>query len=104
MVTAEMQPTVLGETHAEIQARAPQQTVRYLFDLGLPIELVSLGASRAQQFDTLDGLAAFVRLYHQRSSWLEGHPLDVAIAKLEHQSGAALVFDGSRLFCEGAST
>jgi len=102
VVTAEMQPTVIGQAHDEIQALAPRATVRHLFDVGFPIELVSLGACRAAQFPDLDQLTAFVRLYHERASWLEAHPLDVAIAKLESQLGAALVFDGARLFCEGA--
>lgn len=101
VVTEDMGPTVLGQTHDEIQARAPQETLRYLFDLGFPIDLVTLGATRADQFDDLGHLADFVRLYHRRSSWLEGHPLDVAIATMEFRLGANLVFDGSRLFCQG---
>lgn len=102
VVTTDMQPHVVGLTHGQVQALAPAPTVRHLFDEGFPIELVSLGASRANQFPDLDQLTEFVRLYHRRASWLEGHPLDVAIAKLESQLGATLVFDGARLFCEGA--
>ncbi|WP_323025748.1 hypothetical protein [Castellaniella sp.] len=104
VVTAEMEPTVLGQSHDEIQARAPREALKHLFDAGLPIELVTLGATRAEQFETLDLLAEFVRLYHRQASWLEGHPLDVAIARLELESrpGASLVFEGTRLFCEGA--
>jgi hypothetical protein len=101
VVTSDMEPTVLGQTHDEIQTSASQEVVRRLFDLYMPIELVTLGASRASQFSMLENLIDFVRLYHRRASWLEANPLDVAIANLESHAGAPLVFDGARLFCEG---
>ena len=104
VVTEDMAPTVLGQAHDEIQARSSHGTLKHLFDAGFPIELVTLGATRADQFETLDLLTEFVRLYHRQASWLESHPLDVAIARLELESrpGASLVFEGTRLFCEGA--
>lgn len=101
VVTTDQEPNVLGQSHDEVQARVSSETVRHLYDLGFPIELVTLGVTRADQFETLDQLADFVRLYHRRSSWLEGHPLDVAIATMESRLGATLVFDESRLFCQG---
>lgn len=99
IVTSQMRPVVLGHTHDELQTGAPKDWLLALYDQGMPIDLVSLAAVRAKQFQQLDELVEFVGLYHERASWLEAHPLDVAITNLESQSGAAIVFDGSRLFC-----
>lgn len=100
IVTTLMAPVVLGHSHDELQAGAPSDWLLALYDQGMPIELVSLAAVRASQFQEVGELVEFVNYYHKRASWLEAHPLDVAIANLESQSGAAIVFDGSRLFCE----
>ncbi len=103
VVTDDMEPAVLGQAHDEIQAGAPREVRKALYDAGLPVGLVTLGAIRADRFESLELLIDFVRLYNRQASWLESHPLDVAIARLELESrpGASLVFDGLRLFCEG---
>lgn len=101
IITSEMQPVLLGHTHDELQMDAPKDWLLSLYDQGMPVELVSLAAVHAKQFQQLNELIEFVGLYYERASWLEAHPLSVAIANLESQSGAAIIFDGSRLFCEG---
>lgn len=100
LIYADMHPVVVGETHTEAQMKAPTEVVKALYQRGLPIELVTLGALRHAQFPSVDELAQFIDMYHKRASWMESHPVEVRFANIEALEGNAVVFDWPRLIPE----
>ena len=100
MIYADMNPVVVGQTHTEVQEKAPAEVVKALYQRGLPIELVTLGALRHAQFPNIDELVKFIDLYHKRASWMESHPVEVRFANIEAMTGDAAVFDWPRLIPE----
>jgi len=83
MIYSDMAPRFVGCSHEEAQAEAPNEVLKSLYLLGLPVELVTLGALRYENFDSLNKLADFIKMYHRRASWIEAHPIEVAFANLE---------------------
>lgn len=100
MIYADMNPVVVGQTHTEAQEKAPAEVVKALYQRGLPIELVTLGALRHAQFPGIDELVQFIELYHKRASWMESHPVEVRFANIEAMTGDTAVFDWPRLIPE----
>ncbi len=72
LIYKDMNPVVVGKTHAEAQANsgAPDALIKELIQRGLPIELVTLGALRHDDFDSVDTLVADIEQYHARASWM----------------------------------
>ena len=98
MVYADMNPVLVGHSHIEVQGKHSKAVVEGLLQKGYPLELVTLGALRAQQFDgDIDSIAAFLEMYHARASWMETHATEVRFSNLEAQGGAAKPFDWGRL-------
>lgn len=97
MIYEDMNPVLVGLTHTEAQAKAPAEIVKALYQKGLPLELVTLGALRHAEFESIDALAMFIEMYHHRASWMEVHPVEVRFANIEAMTGDTAVFDWSRL-------
>lgn len=99
MLYRDMNPVVVGATHAEAQANsgAPEATLKALYQRGLPIELVTLGALRHAEFATVDELVANIEAYHARASWMELHPVETRFQNIEAQSGNEATFDWDHL-------
>jgi hypothetical protein len=95
-----IQPIVVGPSHEAVQSFAGQELIRTLYALGFPVELVTLGVLRHGQFDGVEALAAFLRLYHVRASWLEAHPTEVLFSNIEADTGLASKFDWTLLLPE----
>lgn len=100
MIYADMNPVVVGQTHSEVQDKAPADVIKALYQHGLPIELVTLGALRHAQFATVDQLIAFIDMYYKRASWMESHPVEVRFANIEALTGDTAIFDWPRLIPE----
>lgn len=97
MIYEDMNPVLVGNNHIEAQSKAPDEIIKALYQKGLPLELVTLGAIRHAQFKTIDELVKFIEMYHQRSSWMEVHPVEVRFANIEAMTGDTAVFDWARL-------
>ncbi len=99
LIYADMHPVVVGTTHTEAQAAsgAPDATIEALYKRGLPIELVTLGALRHAEFETVDALVANIEAYHARASWMELHPVETRFQNIEALAGNEAQFDWDRL-------
>lgn len=97
MIYEDMNPVVVGATHSEAQAKAPAEVVKMLYQQGLPLELVTLGALRHAEFPTDAELLGFLEKYHARASWMETHSVEVRFSNLAALTGDEEVFDWDRL-------
>jgi hypothetical protein len=97
MIYEDMNPTVVGMSHEEIQSRVPGDVLKPLYAEGLSVELVSLAVLRHARFASAAELLAEVSQFHRRASWLEAHPVEVRFANIEAASGEASAFDWERL-------
>lgn len=102
MIFADMNPVVVGLTHSAAQQCAPWDTLKALSQLDLPHELITLGALRCKQFDSIKKLLAFIELYYQRATWIEANPLEVRFSNFAAESGDSAPFDWDRIFASGA--
>lgn len=99
LIYKDMNPVVVGKTHAEAQAHsgAPETTLQALYQRDLPIELVTLGALRHAEFATVDDLVAHIEAYHARASWMELHPVETRFQNIEAQTDSEATFDWEHL-------
>lgn len=104
LIYKDMNPVVVGKTHAEAQVAsgAPEATIKALYQRGLPIELVTLGALRHGDYDSVDALVAAVEEYHARASWMELHPVETRFQNIEALTGNETAFEWDRLLPEKA--
>lgn len=102
VIYQDMNPVVLGSSHAEIQAAAPPELIAELYQQGLPIELVTLGALRCRHFDGSVELLEFIDKYHGRASWMEAHALDVIFSNLTAADGDNEEFNWNYLLKENS--
>jgi hypothetical protein len=77
MVYADMNPVWVGNNHTEAQSRAPKELLQRLYGERIPVEYVTLGALRYEQFPDYIQLAAFIQRYHEKASWIEANPIAV---------------------------
>jgi hypothetical protein len=99
LIYRDMNPVVVGKNHTEAQANsgAPEATIKALYQRKLPIELVTLGALRHAEFESVDALVADIEQYHARASWMELHPVETRFQNIEAQTGTETPFDWDRL-------
>jgi hypothetical protein len=81
-VYADMNPVWVGNNHTEAQSRAPKDLLRWLYGERIPIEYVTLGALRYEQYPDYSDLAEFIMRYQKKASWIEAHPLEVVFENL----------------------
>lgn len=74
IIYADMSPVLVG-THFAVQSKVPADVIRALYQRKLPFELITLGALRHDQFESLDELVQFIEMYHKCASTIERNKL-----------------------------
>lgn len=90
LIYQDMNPVVVGQSLDEVIAQAPDVLVTELHQRQLPPEMIALACLHAKDADqelSMDELMAFLNEYHQKSSWLEAHPIEVKFKNAEVQAG-----------------
>lgn len=100
MIYEDMKPRVVGATHSEALEHAPPDLVKALFAKKLPMELITLGVLRRDDFPDVEALLEFIEMYHQRASWMESHPCEVHMSNVESETGDRAVFDWPRIVAD----
>jgi hypothetical protein len=78
IIYTDMHPKILGLSHREVQDKAPAHVVQALRDQGFNEAGITLGAVRHAEFESIDDLASFIRMYQQRAQWLATHSIVAA--------------------------
>lgn len=97
VIYADMNPELIGYSHKSVHELLPFELITKLLQRGYSRELISLAAVRHKSLPGIEELSSFLELYEQRASWIERHPLQVAVSNLDALRGVGGAFDWREL-------